>query len=184
MPFAVRRACLILVFALTLPAVALPAAALAAAEPQPVDYPPPPEGSAVLTVTGTDGEATRFTLRELEALGMHESTTSTYWPGDEGPFAGPLLEDVLAAGGLAGAKAIRLTALDGYTVVIPRRDWRRWPLLLVTRVAGELLTVSEKGPLRILYPKDMDPELSERGYGLRSAWMLESIAPADPSEVR
>ncbi|WP_404381414.1 molybdopterin-dependent oxidoreductase [Caenispirillum salinarum] len=136
-----------------------------------------------LHVTTVDGTESTLTGADLEGLGLWTTDTRTYWPDDEGPFSGPRLRDVLAATGLDGAEAVRLTAADDYSIVIPRADWLDWPVLLATRDSGKAIPVEDKGPLRVIYPRDLDPALDERVYGLRSAWMVERIAPAPADAV-
>ncbi|EKV32320.1 hypothetical protein C882_2398 [Caenispirillum salinarum AK4] len=148
------------------------------------DVPPLDAESPIrLRVTAADGTETTLTGTDLEGLGLWTADTRTYWPDDEGPFSGPRLRDVLAATGLDGAEAVRLTAADDYSIVIPRADWTTWPILLATRDSGRAIPVEDKGPLRVIYPRDMDAALDERVYGLRSAWMVERLAPASADAV-
>lgn len=182
-PKLLAKAVLPLLSALLL-AVAGPAYA-ADGRPVPVDdVAEAPAGPAILAVLDDSGAVHGFDLRTLEAVGLHRSTTSTYWPNDTGPFEGVLLSDLLAAAGLAETPAVRITALDGYAVVVPRDDWTRWPILLVTRIDGKPLTVAERGPLRVIYPRDMDEALVNRAYALRSIWMIERIEPAPADAVK
>lgn len=129
---------------------------------------------AVLTVTGPIG-ARSFSLAELEAIGVYRVNTSTFWAGEEGSFEGPLLADVLDRAGLKDAPTIRISAMDGFSQLMPREDWLRWPILLATRHRGEPMSVRNKGPLRIIYPRDMDPVLKEPSYRLRWVWLTSRI---------
>jgi len=128
-----------------------------------------------LSVRGTEY---RMTRAELEAIRPHRVQTSTFWSADRGTFEGPLLRDVLARVGLDSAEAVRLTGLDGFSNVIPRQDWERWPILIASRNNGKPIPVSAKGPLRIIYPRDMDAELLEPIYRLRWVWLLARIDEA------
>jgi hypothetical protein len=137
-----------------------------------------PQGAAtapVLTLQGESGSRS-LSVAELERLGMHEVRTKTFWPEDDGLYAGPLLRDVLQQVGLDKADEIRVRARDGFSQVIPRQDWERWPILLATRRDGQLMKPRHKGPLRIIYPRDMSPELAESIYRLRWVWLVEHIA--------
>jgi hypothetical protein len=144
--------------------------------PHAVSLAVPAAGKAVLNLTTPSGPR-RFSLAELEALGMKEVTTHTFWPADDGTYQGPLLSDVLKRAGIENARAIRVTALDGFSQAIPREDWSRWPLLLATRRDGQPLATREKGPLRVIYPRDTDPRLEDTIYRLRWIWLVRSIAP-------
>lgn len=129
----------------------------------------------VLSVAGRP-----FSLADLESLGMYRVTTRTFWPGNDGTYEGPLLADVLRRAGLYDAAGVRISALDGFSQVLPRQDWTRWPVLLATRRDGQPLSVRNKGPLRVIYPRDMSPELSDTLYRLRWVWLVNRIEPADP----
>ena len=139
-----------------------------------------PASSRVLLQAGAPGQERAFTLAQIEALGLHRVTTSTYWPSDDGTYEGVLLRDLLSAAGLANATHINVVARDGFTQTIPREDWTRWPVMLATRKNGAALGVRDKGPLRIVYPRDMDPALHNEQYRLRWIWMVTRIAPTAP----
>lgn len=132
----------------------------------------------VLSITTPVG-IRKFTLAELEAVGLGRITTKTFWPADDGSYQGPHLADVLKLAGIDGAAAVRVTALDGFSQVIPRSDWTRWPLMLATRRDGQLLSAREKGPLRIIYPRDLDPVLEDTLYRLRWVWLVRTIEPVN-----
>ncbi len=147
--------------------------------PAPVTLDPPEPGPAVLSIKGPSGE-TSLTLAGLEALGVHRVAATTFWPDDDGVYEGPLLSDVLRHAGLDDAPAIRVSAVDGFSQVIPREDWTRWPVMLATRRDGRVQSVRQKGPVRIIYPRDMDRALSDTVYRLRWVWLVQAIEPAVP----
>lgn len=164
-------------------AATLPLSAAAADGPRPVpaELPPPVGGPVVLTVEGADGQRS-FTLAELEAIGLHAMTIDLVWVGEGGTYHGILLSDLLEAVGLADAPGVDVHAVDGYHAEIPREDWQRWPILLATRRDGELMTVRDKGPTRILYPMTPDEVLASDKMDVRWVWMVERIkrVPAEP----
>lgn len=152
--------------------------------PRPAAHTPHPPKAPLLPLKNTDRQVLviegpkglrRYTVAQLEALGMHEVTTSTFWPDDNGTYQGPLLADVLRDAGLASAPLVRVAALDGFSQRIPQEDWSRWPVLLATRRDGEAMGTRSKGPLRIVYPRDMDPSLAQGIYRLRWVWMVTRI---------
>ena len=132
----------------------------------------------VLSIT-TPAGIRQYTLAELEAVGLTKVTTKTFWPADDGSYQGPLLADVLKLAGLDNTAAIRVSARDGFSQVIPRSDWTRWPLLLATRRDSHPLSARDKGPLRIIYPRDQDPALEDTIYRLRWVWLVRAIEPAE-----
>jgi len=118
-------------------------------------------------------------LAELEGLPMYRVKTSTFWPNDDGVYEGPLLRDVLAHVGLAKVAAIRVIAMDGFSQIIPSEDWLRWPLMLATRRDGQPLSTLAKGPVRLIYPRDMAQSLSDPKYRLRWVWLVTAIVPVN-----
>lgn len=162
-------------FALAMALLPPAAAGLAATGvPQPVSLPAVAAKQPVLTVQGA-GVTKRYSVADLEALGTYRVSTSTFWPDDDGTYEGPLLRDVLKNAGLAAAESVRVRAHDGFSQVLPREDWQKWPVLLATRQNGKPMTPRNKGPLRIIYPRDMDRELADTLYRLRWVWLVESI---------
>ncbi|THF66328.1 hypothetical protein E6C76_05655 [Pseudothauera nasutitermitis] len=146
-----------------------------AGAPYPVTLPAFPAGPQVLSTVAPDGATQRYSMADLEALGTWELTTSTFWPGDDGTYQGVLLSALLRDAGLAEAAAVRLVAQDGFSQVIPRADWVTWPVLLASRRDGGAMARRDKGPLRIIYPREMDGALHDAVYRLRWIWMLARI---------
>ena len=165
-----------LVFAVVTGYAIAPAAA-ASATPQPFELTQARDGPVLLTVETAKGART-FTLRALEALGTYRVRTSTFWPADNGVYDGVLMSDLLRAAGLGDAPAVRVIALDGYSQVLPRGDWTRWPLMIATRRNGRPLTRRHKGPLRVVYPRDSDKRLADQAFRLRWVWMVKTIRRA------
>lgn len=128
----------------------------------------------VLTVQGPKGKRS-WSLQQLEGLGLQRLTTQTFWPDDNGTYEGVLLSAVLQASGLEHAPFVRVAALDGFSQRIPRADWGQWPIMLATRKDGKAISTRNKGPLRIIYPRDMSPELSNSLYRLRWVWLVNQI---------
>ncbi len=133
-------------------------------------------GPEVLSIAAPAG-VRHFDLPQLEALGLKSLRTHTFWPADDGNYQGPLLADVLKSASIEQAGALRFTGLDGFSQIIPREDWVRWPLLLATRRDGKPISRHDKGPLRLIYPRDSDKTLEDPIYRLRWVWLLRSIEP-------
>lgn len=151
--------------------------AIGSAAPSPVVLEAVAADEPVLSLS-VNGSERRMNRAELEAISPHRVLTSTFWNADRGSFEGPLLRDVLAHVGLDKAEAIRVTGLDGFSNTIPRQDWERWPILIASRNDGKPIPVSAKGPLRIIYPRDMSLELQEPVYRLRWVWLIARIDEA------
>lgn len=129
----------------------------------------------ILTVTGAiaNGEA-RFDRAALEALGLVEIRTSTEWTEGRPVFRGPRLAAVLDAVGAEG-DTLRAVALNDYAVEIPAADARRFDVILALAQDGAPLSVRQKGPIWIIYPRDDDAALRNRIYNSRSIWQLKAI---------
>lgn len=139
----------------------------------------PPSGDVILVIAGNIGETNvgdeaHFDREMLEALGMGTVKTTTPFDQGEQTFQGPsvsaLLKSVKANGDLIVA-----TALDGYAVEIPVRDMLDYPVLLAMTRNGERMGVRNRGPLWIIYPLSLYPELVQEKYSARSIWQLERL---------
>lgn len=138
-----------------------------------------PEGRVVLTVTGrianrNDGEAAVFDLAMLEALPGRRSVIKTPWISGETTFEGPLGSALLDAVGAEGS-VLHVAALNDYAADIPVEDFRSYPVILATRLDGKPLSVRDKGPIFVVYPFDLDPDLYNEVYFRRCVWQVKSI---------
>lgn len=140
---------------------------------------PRPSGEVILTVRGTvgvtnaEGEA-RFDLAMLDALPQRETVTATPWHEGTPRFSGPTIAGLLDAVGAEGVN-LRIVALNDYAADLPVEDARTIPVILATRIDGEVLSVRDKGPLFVIYPFDEQPELFNEVYFGRSVWQVKTI---------
>lgn len=146
----------------------------AVAEPMAVDLEPIRHTSAQLTVAGPNGE-TMYTPAELESLGASRMVTITPWREQAAEFDGVLLTELLEANGLSEADAIRVVAENDYAVVIPSEVWKKWPILVATRVNGKAHTRRERGPIQFVMPMSEQPEAGASGNGSNWVWMAARI---------
>ena len=133
--------------------------------------------SKIILRVHAGSSAREYTLADIESLGLKQMKTSTFWKEDDGVYQGVLLRDLLQDAGIQGSKTISITALDGYTTRIPREDWETWPILLATRREGEPMSIRKKGPLRILYPKDLGGPVAKVEMRIRWIWAIKEIRP-------
>ena len=141
-----------------------------------------PQGPVILTVSGRlrtpnrDSQAA-FDMGMLERMPQASIHTKTPWYPQARRFTGPLLRDVLAlAGGQLGSTSkLRVTALNDYVVEIPGDDVQRFDLVLARLLDDKPMPVRDKGPLFIVYPFHIHPELRNAVYYSRCAWQLKSI---------
>lgn len=140
---------------------------------------PAPKDTVILTVTGkiehhNGGGSARLDASMLQALPARVTATATPWYPRKTTFEGPLGSALLDMVGAKGT-TLRVTALNDYAVDIPAEDFRKWPVILATKVDGKAIPVREKGPIFVIYPFDQEPGLYNEVYFGRSAWQVKSI---------
>jgi hypothetical protein len=140
---------------------------------------PAPGGPVVLTINGAivekngDGGAA-FDQAMLDALPQRTTVTQTPWYDQEQSFSGVLLKSLLDRVGAQGT-SITVTAINDYSAEIPFEDFAKDPVILASRLNGSLLSVRDKGPLFVIYPFDLDPDLNNEVLYGRSVWQVTSI---------
>lgn len=154
-------------------------AALILVQPAQAGELPAPTGPVILTITGKIANtnapgAAQFDLAMLDALEQRTTITVTPWYEGEQSFAGPLLSAVLEAAGADGT-TLKVLALNDYATDIPADDATSYPVILASRLDGKELSVRDKGPLFVIYPFDLAPQLYNEVYFGRSAWQVKSI---------
>jgi len=138
---------------------------------------PLPESDKIVLTINTPGDPQKYSLADIEKLGLHRLKTTTYWQEDDGVYEGVLLKTLLEDAGIADSNKIRITALDNYSAEIPKEDWEKWPILLATRRDGKAMSVRKRGPLRIIYPKDLGGEVADTVMRVRWVWAIKQISP-------
>lgn len=139
---------------------------------------PQPKGAVILTVTGrieqtnAPGQA-RFDRDMLEALGKASFVTGSEVSEKPQLFEGVPLRAVLERVGAHGT-VIKASALNDYAAPIPFEDLRFEPILAM-KVDGQVLTVRDKGPLWVVYPRDAHEVLHDVRYYARSVWQLNRL---------
>jgi len=141
---------------------------------------PAPTGPVVLTISGaigtTNGDGVAvFDQAMIDGLAQHTITSETPWYDGEQAFSGVLVSALLEVVGATGS-ALSVTALNGYSAEIPRADVTDNPVILASRVNGDLLSVRDKGPLFVIYPFDTQPELFNEVYFGRSVWQVTAMS--------
>ena len=139
----------------------------------------PPQGPVVLEISGRimDGALKRsfdFDVAGLESLGTTELRTETPWTTGEIAFTGVRLRYILNAVGAQGS-VVLATALNDYSISIPRKDADLYNVIVATRQNGRMMTVRDRGPLWVIYPWSDNSELRSELYYARSIWQLKSL---------
>jgi len=144
------------------------------AGPVKIDHSPIPLHRAQLTVIGPKGE-TVYTPQQLEEINFRRLTTVTPWRETPAAFDGVLLTDLLAANGMGEASAISVIAENDYVVEISAEVWKRWPILVATRVNGLAHTRRQKGPIQFILPMSDDRAAGLEEYQSNWVWMAARI---------
>jgi hypothetical protein len=178
---------------------ALPLAGRAAG----ASLPAPPDGPALLTVTGAIAHANRgpfdaaldqmmhkhgvsfrkayvFDDAALRALPALTIRPTLEYDGKAHALRGPLLVDLLArAGAMLGDKTVLvLRAVDGYNVELPLAQARARRFIVATHVDGKPMPLGGLGPLWAVYDADRVPEMAAQPLAQRFAacpWALYHI---------
>nr|WP_241202404.1 MULTISPECIES: molybdopterin-dependent oxidoreductase [unclassified Caballeronia] len=115
-----------------------------------------------------------FSEADLLKLPVHTITTSTTWT-PKSTFSGPLLSDVLK---LVDARAdgIELRTIDDYSYTVSAREAEHYGAILAYSMNGVRLTVSNFGPLFLIYPRDAYPsELTGSGAEAKFVWQIKGM---------
>jgi hypothetical protein len=139
---------------------------------------PMPKGPVVLTVSGkiertNSGGAALFDMEMLEALGRASFKSRSELSEVPVLFEGVPLRALLERVGVQGM-SLRASALNDYTAVIPMEDLKFEPIL-ATKMDGHVLTIRDKGPSWIVYPRDSHKVLQDATYDYRWVWQLNKI---------
>lgn len=133
-----------------------------------------------LTIKTVDGKTIAIPEAELLAQPLKIVNTHTAWTKGQHEFKGILLSDVLAKAGIdvssAGGMKLRALALNDYVVNIPLEDATKYKVLVAAYMDGKRLTVRDKGPYWLVYPRDEFTELKDARFDHRWAWQLKEIS--------
>ncbi|MGB0783468.1 MAG: hypothetical protein ACPGRG_09885 [Marinomonas sp.] len=119
------------------------------------DITPSIDTTPILTVSDSD-QVVSLSMSDIESLDLFETDDMTHFDGPKGKFAGVWLNDFLKKYQLDDALRLRLVALDGYEVFLPKEGRERKQYLLVTRLNGLPISASDLGPLMLIIPSDSD----------------------------
>ena len=128
--------------------------------------------AASLTITGADGTVIATLDREaIEATGLRSISTATPWTDGISQFEGASLERVLERAGVAG-RAVTALAFDDYAVTLTPEAISLHAPIIATRLNGQFMTISDKGPFWIIF--DFDDKPAEVAAELRAlaVWHL------------
>lgn len=136
----------------------------------------PAPANPILTITGSIGAthqngAALFDIAMLEKIGLKTLETKTPWTEGVTRFEGVLMRDLMAAVKAQG-KTVIASAINDYKSEIPLSDFTEMDVILATRIAGQPLSIRDKGPLWIIYPFDAVPNINDEVHYNRCVWQL------------
>ncbi len=120
------------------------------------------------------GGTMQLTDTALSALPQIEFATSTVWTTGEVRFSGPSLASVLQAAG-AGPGDLMLHATNDYTVTMPRDMIEAEAPIIATRIAGQPISLRDKGPFWVVFPYDTQARFRSDLALMVSVWQLIKI---------
>lgn len=111
-----------------------------------------------------------------DLLAYPQKTVQTHTLVTDGvqQFEGPLMRDVLADIGITG-DTIEATALNDYLARFPISDIYDYDVIMALKMNGKQMSVRDKGPIWIVYPRDDFRELQDLRYDRRWVWQLNHI---------
>lgn len=147
---------------------------------------PAPEGEVILTITGNigvsnvpgaDGNQVEMDLATLESLRLVEYTVLDHQAtGETASFRGILISDLLDVLAVpAEATTFHATALDDYSIDIPIEDFRDYAVILASQMNEAYIPVTNFGPIRVIYPYHVHPDLEGPVYDPRWIWNVATI---------
>lgn len=140
---------------------------------------PQPAGRVILTIAGNisrmnNGDTAEFDLEMLHALGTRALSVTTSWTDGTQEFSGVLMRDLMAAVGAKGTM-VEAVALNDYTYVLETKDFSLYPVILATKLNGNILKIRDKGPLWIVYPLDEFAAEQKAKIERRMVWQLKQL---------
>ena len=170
-------------------AVAVPSLALAQNAPK------AQKGPTLLTVSGLIGAGNRgaldplldqmmakqkikfdkaqaFDFAALAALPAVTIKPTLEYDGKPHTLKGPLLADVLKAGGvkMSDKTTVFLRAVDGYAAQVTAAEIAKYRFIVATHMDGQPLSLGGLGPLWAVYDADRFPDMAAKPLPARFAW--------------
>jgi hypothetical protein len=131
----------------------------------------------ILKIKGVVAGRDTLVTVDLEAMDRMPRTafsTSTPWHQAVTEFSGVLLRDLFDTIRLSGT-TLQIIALNDYAVEASVSELEAADALLATRQNGEIMPISDKGPIFLVFPFDSRPELQHQSYYSRAVWQIAEI---------
>lgn len=116
-----------------------------------------------------------YTRAELNAMPQKQIRTATEWTDGRPVFQGPLARDIIANVAGRGETIVNAIAINDYSVEIPLSDFERYDVILALTMDGRELSLRDRGPIWIVYPRDDHEELHDPAFNARWIWQLDRL---------
>lgn len=150
----------------------------AIAGPVEIELEPIRHSQAQLVVAGPEGTKA-YDQSALESIAPVRMTTTTPWRQTPAAFDGVLLTDLLDENGLSDVAAINVVAENDYVVRIPSEVWKKWPIVVATRVNGRTHSRRARGPIQFILPMSDNDETAIESNLTYWVWMAARIEVAE-----
>jgi hypothetical protein len=141
---------------------------------------PAPNDEVVVTITGNigtgnAGESIQMDMSAIESVGLVDLNVTDPFEGNKTTFRGVLMCDLLGVWGVpADATTLHMVALNDYSVDVPIKDLREYPVVFAVMQDGEYMPVTTRGPAMLVYPYD-NFEFDQSVYNNYWIWQIKSI---------
>lgn len=133
------------------------------------------EQSIEVTGNAKDEVGSILTISMIEAVGLDEVTVYDPFEKSERSYSGVMLSTFMEQFGKPGTTKAVFKAIDDYEIAFTLEELEKTRILVVTRAAGQHIGLTEKGPVRIVYP-DYDPQLhNSKEIMPRWIWMIQAV---------
>lgn len=114
-----------------------------------------------------------ITPRQLEKdVGIFKVHLYNPWDKKAADYEGVLIDQLVKRYGQKDISRLKLKAIDNYEVDLSKDLWSKERILLVTKINGKYIPVSEKGPLRIVFVDYNDKKAEHLDLWM---WMIKKI---------
>lgn len=95
---------------------------------------------------------TRVTVKDIEKSGLKHFEIIDPYTKEKAKYSGVPLDNFVKFFAKKDVSIITFIAIDGYKVVVNKKDWKKNLIVLSTQLNDEYVGYDKKGPLRLIYP--------------------------------
>ena len=128
-------------------------------------------------IEAADGTSPPYEVTDEVVQRLGVTSFETTLPGmddQKHKVSGPLMRDLLRDANI-DASTVKAVAIDLYETDVPTVDFESFDVIAAIELDGNKLSVRDKGPAWIVYPRSDKPELDTASYEARSIWQLKAL---------